>query len=245
MITTLQARRAEAAAQRADKVRMLADRPSHRRCAESPTSGARVSARVSQIRVADPTASGIVRFDGYASVTERPYEMWDWYGIYDEVVRAGAFRQTLNQSDLDVPFVIVHDQIRRIARTIMGTLHLEETPEGLHVQADLDMGDADVKYIVPKLIPNDTGHSLVDEMSFSFRIIKGVWAPDYMQYDIEQVDLHRGDVAIVGYGANPYTAGSGLAEDPPAPPVQLAAQPTTTRGVDLISEEDIAPRRFR
>lgn len=245
MITTLQERRAEAATQRADKIRMRADRPSQRRCAEAPTSGARVSARVSEIRVSDPTPSGIVQFDGYASVTEQPYEMWDWYGIYDEVVCAGAFRQTLLQSDLDVPFVIVHDQIRRIARTIMGTLHLEETERGLHVQADLDTRDADVAYIVPKLIPNDSGHSLVDEMSFSFRITKGIWAPDYTQYDIEQVDLHRGDVAIVGYGANPYTAGSGLVESPTTAPVQLAAAPTTKRGVDLISEADIAPRRYR
>ncbi|WP_291378870.1 HK97 family phage prohead protease [Demequina sp.] len=244
MTTLLQARRATAATERAAKTRMLADRPSHRRCAEGLASGARVAARVSEFRVSEPSTSGIVRFDGYASVTEKPYEMWDWYGPYDEVVRAGAFRQTLLQSDLDVPFVIVHDQIRRIARTIMGTLHLEETEHGLHVGADLDTRDSDVAYIVPKLIPNETGHSLVDEMSFSFRIIKGLWSPDYMQYDIEQVDLHRGDVAIVGYGANPYTAGSGLADDPPEPPTQLAAAAPSKRGVDLISEDDIAPRRF-
>ncbi len=245
MIPNTLERSQDAAQKRAAAVRALADRPSHRRCAEAPTSGARVTARVSEIRLSEPSTSGIVRFDGYASVTEQPYEMWDWYGPYEEVVRAGAFRQTLLQSDLDVPFVIVHDQIRRMARTIMGTLHLEETDHGLHVGADLDTRDSDVAYIVPKLIPNESGHSLVDEMSFAFRIIKGLWAPDYLQYDIEQVDLHRGDVAIVGYGANPYTAGSGLAEDLPSPPAQLAAEAPSKRGVDLISEADIAPRRYR
>jgi len=244
MITTLQERRTDAAAKRAVEVRALANRPSNRRSAEAATSGARVAAHVSQIRVAEPTASGIVQFDGYASVTEMPYDMWDWYGPYAEVVRAGAFRKTLAQVDLDVPFVIVHDQIRRIARTTMKTLMLEETERGLHVKADLSMSDLDVAYIYPKLIPNDTGHSLVDEMSFSFRIIKGLWSPDYQEYSIEEVDIHRGDVAIVGYGANPYTAGSGLADSPPAAG-QLAAAAPTSRGVDLISEADIAPRRYR
>lgn len=244
MITLMQERRALAATERAANIRMLGDRPSHRRCAEAP-SDFRAPARVTEFRVSEPSTSGIVQFDGYASITEQPYEMWDWYGPYDEIVRAGAFKQTLLQSDLDVPFVIVHDQIRRIARTIMGTLHLEETEQGLHVQADLDTRDPDVAYIVPKLTPNDSGHSLVDEMSFAFRIIKGQWSPDWDQYYIDQVDLHRGDVAIVGYGANPFTAGSGLATSKPEPPVKLSAEPPTKRGVDLITEDDIAPRRYR
>lgn len=245
MTTLIQERRALAATKRAAQVRALADRPSQRRCAESPASQPRVAASATQIRVAEPSTSGIVRFDGYASVTETPYEMWDWYGPYEEVVRAGAFYRTLQQSSLDVPFVIVHDQIRRIARTIMGTLRLEETDQGLHVEADLDTRDPDVAYILPKLMPNESGHSLVDEMSFAFRIVKGMWSPDYMEYSIEEVDLHRGDVAIVGYGANPFTAGSGLAEDKPEPPLELAAEPPTKRGVDLITEDDIAPRRYR
>jgi hypothetical protein len=39
-----------------------------------------------------------------------------------------------------------------------------------------------------------------------------------MEYHINEVDIHRGDVAIVGYGANPHTAGAGLrgAFDPDA-----------------------------
>lgn len=246
MITTAtpQERRSMAATQRAQNVRAVADRPSHRRCAEGP-SDARAAARVSQFRLSEPSTSGIVQFDGYASITDTAYEMWDFWGPYDEIVRSGAFTQTLLQSDLDVPFVIVHNQIRRIARTIMGTLHLEETEEGLHVVADLDTRDPDVAYIIPKLTPNESGHSLVDEMSFAFRIVKGQWNKDFDQYYIEQVDLHRGDVAIVGYGANPHTAGSGLADQLPEQPVALAATPATKRGVDLITEEDIAPRRYR
>lgn len=242
MITTQQ-RRADAAATRSREVRALADRPSRRRCAENPTSSARVSARITQIRVSDVAEDGTVEFDGYASITGQAYEMWDWYGPYDEIVDPGAFAVTLGQVDLDVPFVIGHDQIRRMARTTTEDLTLTEDGEGLNVKATLRMSDPDVAYIVPKL---RAGH--VDEMSFAFRIVRGQWSPDYLQYNIQQVDLHRGDVAIVGYGANPFTAGSGLAgntDDDTDPDDERAAlaTPTQKRGVDLISEEDIAPRR--
>lgn len=242
MTTKLQQRHVDAAAKRSREVRALADRPSRRRCAESPTSSARVSARITQIRVGDVSDDGTVEFDGYASITGQAYEMWDWYGPYDEIVDSGAFAATLNQVDLDVPFVIGHDQIRRMARTLTGDLTLTEDEQGLRVKATLRMSDPDVAYIVPKL---RTGH--VDEMSFAFRIVRGQWSPDYLQYNIQQVDLHRGDVAIVGYGANPLTAGSGLASDGSDDETDdersALTTPTKKRGVDLISEDDIAPRR--
>jgi hypothetical protein len=51
---------------------------------------------------------------------------------------------------------------------------------------------------------------LIDEMSFRFMITSGRWSDDWAEYHIHAVDIHRGDVAIVGYGANPLTAGAGL-----------------------------------
>jgi phage head maturation protease len=67
-----------------------------------------------------------------------------------------------------------------------------------------------VAYIAPKL-----RSGLVDEMSFAFRIESGQWSPDYTEYRINRFDIHRGDVAIVGYGANPYTVGSLRQESAP------------------------------
>jgi Escherichia/Staphylococcus phage prohead protease len=189
----------EAAERRGTEVRQRADRPSKRRNAD----GGRPMARGQLSRVTFRDAedgSGLVRFDGHASVTERAYEMWDWYGPYNEVVSASAFDETLARNGLDVPFVIGHDQIRRIARTTNGSLQLAMDDEGLAVRADLDPADHDVAYILPKL-----RSGLVDEMSFAFRIVRGVWSPDYTEYRIDEVDIHRGDVAIVGYGANPHT----------------------------------------
>lgn len=211
MTTTTMISRAEAAEARAQGVRQRVDRPSKRRSAEH---GARAGARAELTRVqvrASDGDPGMLEFDGHASVVDRGYEMWDMFGPYTEIVSAGAFDETLARADLDVPLVLAHDQLRRIARTTLGTLDLAVDDDGLAVAARMAADDVDVAYIAPKL---RTG--LVDEMSFAFRITAGQWSPDYEEYRINGVDLHRGDVAIVGYGANPYTD-SGLRGQPAAP----------------------------
>lgn len=194
-----------AAHARAQGVAQRADRPRQRRCAEPQ--GSRSSVLVAgakmSLRAADDTEDGPLHFTGYGSVYERGYEMWDWYGPYTEVVEAGAGEVSLARSDLDVPLVLQHQTLRRIARTTNGTLTLSEDDTGLHVDApELDPRDQDVAYIAPKL-----RSGLVDEMSFMFRIELGQWSPDYSEYRIQRYDIHRGDVAIVGYGANPHTSG--------------------------------------
>jgi HK97 family phage prohead protease len=201
MTFDLRQRRAEAAAGRAQNVRQRADRPSQRRSAEEPGSRATARAVLTGVQVREAGDGGLLEFVGHASVTERAYAMWDWYGPYNEVVDAGAFDQTLARADLDTPLVLGHDQLRRIARTTNGSLALSVDDDGLLVRApQLDPADPDVAYIAPKL-----RSGLIDEMSFAFRIEAGTWSPDYTEYRIQRVDIHRGDVAIVGYGANPYT----------------------------------------
>lgn len=218
--------RAVAAAARAEQVRQPADRPSHRRTADLSgitsrdhlppgLTGDRMPvAAPSTVRISGLDGAGPLVFEGFASVTERAYEMWDMFGPYDEIVHLGAFAGTLAQTDpaLDVPLVLDHVSSRRMARTGNTTspLILEELTTGdvtgLRVLApSLPPEDADVRYIAPKLAAG-----LIDEMSFRFRILAGRWSDDYMTYHIHAVDLHRGDVAIVGYGANPHTAGAGL-----------------------------------
>lgn len=213
MMTTRQA-----AERRGHEVRQRVDRPSKRR--DQPEGGRpAMRAHVSDVHVREAEdGSGGVRFDGHASVTETAYEMWDLFGPYSEVVSASAFDTSLARVDLDVPFVIGHDQLRRIARTTTGTLQLAMDDAGLAVRADLDPADRDVDYILPKLRAG-----LIDEMSFAFRITRGLWSPDYTEYRIEELDIHRGDVAIVGYGANPYTDG-GVRSEPAAPSEGARAQ---------------------
>ncbi|MFI9552640.1 HK97 family phage prohead protease [Nonomuraea endophytica] len=202
--------RVAAAAERAQHIRQRCDRPSQRRCAEH--SAARSVARVpASIELREKGDGGGMEFLGYATVYERAYEMWDFYGPYTEIVSAGAGADSLARADLDVPLVLGHDQLRRLARTSTGTLTLAEDDNGLRVHAaQLDPADYDVQYIAPKLRAG-----LIDEMSFAFRIEAGQWSPDYTEYRITRYDIHRGDVAIVGFGANPATEAS-LRERPVA-----------------------------
>ncbi len=186
---------------RSREVARRGDRPRHRR---SDDRGARAMTRATLAGVhVRQAASGGLSFEGHASVTERGYEMWDFFGPYSEVVSARAFDDTLARAGLDVPLVLGHDQMRRLARTTNGTLTLRMDDDGLAVRAELDPTDIDVQYIVPKL-----RSGLIDEMSFAFRIDSGTWSPDFTEYRIDKVDIHRGDVAIVGYGANPHTDGT-------------------------------------
>jgi len=197
-----------AASSRAAGVKQRADRPSQRRDGEGSKT-ARVTARLEggQIREAGD-GSGRLVFEGVASATDRGYEMWDFFGPYTEIMQGGAFDVTLAQTDpaLDVPLVLGHDQMRRVARTTsaVSPLALSKTKEGLRVLApSLDPADPDVDYARRKM---DAG--LLDEMSFAFRIIKGWWSDDFETYLIEEVDIHRGDVSLVGFGANPHTWGT-------------------------------------
>jgi HK97 family phage prohead protease len=212
---------AAAAAERAHTIRQRADRPSQRRCAEHAGARATVRATLSGVQVRATGDTGALEFIGRATVYEQAYEMWDMFGPYTEIVTQGAGSASLAREDLDVPLVLGHDQLRRLARTTTGTLLLTESADGLDVHAPaLDPADYDVAYIAPKLRAG-----LVDEMSFAFRIESGQWSPDYTEYRINRYDIHRGDVAIVGYGANPYTGASMR---------QPEAAPTSSRARALL-----------
>lgn len=200
MDTLVEERLMGAAQSRAAGVGQRTDRPTQRRSTSEPASRAVVTARAQMEARAGSTETHS-HFIGLASAYETPYEMYDFFGPYTEIVTAGAGAGSLARADLDVPLVLGHDSMRRIARTSTGTLQLSEDDGGLRVEApELDMNDRDVSYIVPKIRAG-----LIDEMSFMFRITRGHWSPDYTEYRIDEYDIHRGDVAIVGFGANPYT----------------------------------------
>ena len=42
-------------------------------------------------------------------------------------------------------------------------------------------------------------------MSFGFRVVRQEWSPDWSQRDLVEVNLDRGDVSAVNFGANPDT----------------------------------------
>ena len=134
---------------------------------------------------------------GYASVTEEPYEM----GFYTETIKRGAFKRTLAE-DPDVQLLINHAGLP-LARTKSGTLRLEERERGLWVEADIDKADPDAVRLKRKMDRGD-----LDEMSFAFQVTGQDWNDDFTDRAITAVSLHRGDVSVVNYGANPATVAS-------------------------------------
>lgn len=159
-------------------------------------------------------AGGPTTVEGYASVTENVFEMWDMFGAYGEVVRQGAFAKTLAENP-QVQLLLNHGGLS-MAYTRAGSLRLAEDSTGLHMSADVNPVRNDVKDMLTAL-----EDKAVDEMSFAFRVTRQQWSPDYDQRDILEVDLHRGDVSVVNFGANPATS------------VALRAQ-----DFDLLGEED-------
>ncbi|MER7046775.1 HK97 family phage prohead protease [Streptomyces jumonjinensis] len=151
-----------------------------------------------EVRAKD-NASGVSTITGYASAVDQPYEMWDFLGSYAEVVRSGAFAKTLAEHP-QVQLLLNHGGLA-MAYTKAGTLRLSEDSAGLHMEADVTGARSDVQDMLLALQDGS-----VDEMSFAFRVTRQLWSPDYDQRDILEVDLHRGDVSVVNFGANPATS---------------------------------------
>lgn len=193
----------EAAEARAAAVRQQTDRPSHRRSAEPSGSLAVVRAVLDVRDVRAETVNGLegVRLLAYASVTERGYDMWDSFGPYTEVVSARAFDATLAASPL-VEFTVNHGAGGGLpmAHTRNDTLDLGVDEDGLWYAPLVDPTRTDVADMLKAYERGD-----LVESSFKFRIDSGKWSPDYSEYRIEAVDLDRGDVSIVNFGANPHT----------------------------------------
>lgn len=141
-------------------------------------------------------------FTGCASTVDAPYMMGDWLGDYTEIVRAGAFTQTLSGKP-DVIFCLNHMwDGAPMARTKSGTLRLSATTD-LMVEADIDGTRADVHQVRSAMDAGD-----LDAMSFAFWVVRQTWSPDYDQRDILEVDLDGGDVSVVTWPANPATTGT-------------------------------------
>lgn len=138
--------------------------------------------------------------EGYASVYDEPYKMWDWLGEYDEVVRGGAGTKTLSETP-DVVLVFNHGGMP-LARTKAASLELSEDSTGLRMVAPDLNGNRDIVRAVIEAVDEE----ILDEMSFKFRVMRQLWSPDWEQRDILEYNIHRGDVSVVTYGANPATS---------------------------------------
>ncbi len=154
---------------------------------------------------------GGLQFAGYASVTNYRYEVYGGppYG-WGETIARGAFKKTLAEG-ADVNFLLNHEGMS-LARTRSGTLTLMEDKVGLRALADLDPENPDVVRLRSAISRGD-----IDEMSFGFRVTRDEWVDEEgnpsnemvgTERRITEVNLNKGDVSAVNYGANDATNGS-------------------------------------
>jgi HK97 family phage prohead protease len=141
----------------------------------------------------------LIHLDGIASVTDTPYEMWDWAGPYDEIVAREAFDDTLAASP-DVAFLVNHRGVT-MARTTNSTLALGMVEAGFHSDAWVNPKRQDVSDLVVAVDDKN-----IDQMSFAFMLEEGWWNDDFSVFKITKLNIDRGDVSAVNYGANPYTS---------------------------------------
>ena len=155
-----------------------------------------------ELRQATPSDGGAadtIVVHGVACRTEVEYEVyggppWGWM----EVVASDAFAATLAAGP-DVVLVANHEGLP-LARTISSTLTLAQTDTGLEISATLDPANPLVSQIASGIERGD-----ITEMSFAFRIVSQQWSPDWATRRILEVDIDRGDVSIVTFGANEHT----------------------------------------
>lgn len=140
-------------------------------------------------------AADTLTLRGYASVFDKPYDM----GAFTEVVDKRAFDQTLKQQP-DVQLLVNHDGTP-LARTKSGTLDLTTDAKGLNVVARLDPASPAVQVIRSAMQRGD-----MDEMSFAFRTVRQDFNEDTSVRRLLEVNIHKGDVSVVNYGASPHTA---------------------------------------
>ena len=164
-----------------------------------------------EVRASDDAASTLVDFYGHASVTGKGYDLYGGpdKGGWTEFVDKGSFKKTLSEKP-DVAFLLNHTGLT-LARTKAGTLTLAEDSVGLEAKAQLDTRVSVVNDMVILMEAKN-----LDEMSFAFRVMKQRWldvdgeeVPWWdmagVERHITEVSLHKGDVSVVNYGANPFT----------------------------------------
>ncbi|MEP6477842.1 MAG: HK97 family phage prohead protease [Rhodoglobus sp.] len=157
-------------------------------------------------KLIDRDGKKFYQFDGYASIVNVTYQMYDFWGPFDEKIDGAAFDKTL-AADPDVAFLLNHRGTTMARTKVSKTLELSADETGLATTAFCNPERQDVKDMALAISDGD-----IDQMSFAFRIVRGQWSPDYTEYTILEVDLDRGDVSAVNYGANPYTSISARAK---------------------------------
>jgi HK97 family phage prohead protease len=149
--------------------------------------------------------NNIAKITGYASVFDRGYDVYGGPSSPDgwtEIVSRSAFKKTLEQTP-HVHLLINHAQDGGLplASTKSNTLRLSTDSTGLLTEAEVDRRNSRANDLILTLERGDA-----DEMSFAFRVKANTWSDGDTVRSLDEVSLHKGDVSVVGFGANPHTS---------------------------------------
>ena len=157
-----------------------------------------------QHRATEIDGKQFAELDGYASVAGVEYEMWDVFGPYGETIaprrvprrahrrpRTCRSWSTTRACPWPAPATPPAGQ---------PTLRLSADPS-LRARAYVNPERTDVRDLLHAI-----DDQIVTEMSFAFQLLDGEWDEEFEHFTITRIDLDRGDVSAVNYGANPYTS---------------------------------------
>src|SRR5512138_3299159 len=116
---------------------------------------------------AKKSAGGPTTLSGYAALFNHEAVIGGFFP-FREVIRPGAFRDTI-QTD-DVRGLFNHSADHVLGRTSNGTVRLSEDALGLHYEIDLNADDPDAVSIGAKVARGD-----VSQSSFAFQVEKDDW----------------------------------------------------------------------
>lgn len=172
-----------------------------------------------QIEVrASPDDSGQPVISGYAAVFN---QLSEDLGGFREMIRPGAFRKTLKESDARALWNHNPDYV--LGRSSAGTLALREDDHGLK----FEVTPPDTTWARDLLVTMQRGD--VNQMSFSFSAVKDRW----MQGDTQQREL----IEVRLYEVSPVTF-------PAYPQTDAAVRSLIARGFDPDELTDLTPEQI-
>jgi HK97 family phage prohead protease len=162
-------------------------------------------------------------------------------GWFREQIKPGAFQRVLSESP-DTIGCFNHDWNVVLGRTTAGTLLLQESPDGLDYEIEINPDDPEALSVYAKVARGD-----VSQSSFAFQVGKEEWfyPPDNstelpLRTVTEFSQLY--DVCPATFGAYPQTSAAVRSKlqsvDEPAAPSQAASS-----GVEEIAQRQKAMRR--
>ncbi len=140
----------------------------------------------------------MVRLETRASTVDTWYPIGG--GVQEKIV-PGAFRRSL-AAQPEMVLVINHSEGGGLPLAhSKGDPPLEviEDGEGLLARAELPMSDPDVQSLKSKAA------RMPLQASFSFRCNRDRWNSDETRREVLEVNLHRADITVCPFGANPVT----------------------------------------